>query len=99
MNLTVSIPNRVAAEYTMKETAAAEAKDKFGELLEIAKSEPVAIEDEGRQVAVLLSFAEYQRLIDLEDRYWGEKAVKALDSGFVAEPEATEWLKKKLSDA
>ena len=83
----------------MKETAATEAKNRFGQLLEMAMNEPVAIEKKGRRVAVLLSFAEYQRLTELEDRYWGERALKALEGGFVAEAEANDWLKKKLTDA
>jgi antitoxin Phd len=83
----------------MKETAATEAKNRFGQLLEMAMNEPVAIEKKGRRVAVLLSFAEYQRLTELEDHYWGEKALKALESGFLSEGETNEWLKKKLVDA
>lgn len=83
----------------MKETAATEAKNRFGQLLEMAMNEPVAIGKKGRPVAVLLSFAEYQRLTELEDRYWGEKALKALESGFISEGETTNWLKKKLEDA
>lgn len=83
----------------MKETAASEAKNRFAQLLETAMTEPVAIGENGRTVAVLLSFAEYQRLIQLEDRYWGEKALKALEGGVVAEAEATAWLKNKEEDA
>ena len=83
----------------MKETAATDAKNRFGQLLEMAMSEPVAIEKKGRRVAVLLSFAEYQRLTELEEHYWGEKALKALDSGVVSEAETVNWLKKKLEDA
>jgi len=83
----------------MKETAASEAKNRFGELLETAKTEPVAIGKKGHPVAVLLSFEEYQRLTELEDRYWGEKALKALESGVVAEAETAAWLKKKVEDA
>lgn len=83
----------------MKETAATDAKNRFGQLLEMAMSEPVAIEKKGRRVAVLLSFAEYQRLTELEERYWGQKALKALESGVVCESETNDWLKKKLEDA
>ena len=80
----------------MKEIAATDAKNKFGQMLEMTISEPVAIEKKGRPVAVMLSFAEYQRLTELEDRYWGEKATKALENGFVAEEDGTAWLKGKL---
>lgn len=49
----------------------------------------------GRSVAVKHSFAEYQRLTELEDSYWGEKAVKAVERGFVSEETAEAWLKEK----
>lgn len=80
----------------MKEIPATEAKNSFGELLEMAMTEPIAIEKQERPVAVLMSFAEYQRLTKLEDRYWGERAKSALGSGFVAEEETEKWLKGKL---
>ncbi|HBG07634.1 MAG: toxin-antitoxin system subunit antitoxin [Geobacteraceae bacterium GWC2_58_44] len=78
----------------MKQIAATEARTRFGQLLELAINEPVTIERKGRPVAVLLSSSEYQRLADLEDHYWGEKAVKALQSGFLSEGETNHWLKK-----
>ena len=83
----------------MKETAATEAKNRFGRLLEMAMTEPVAIGKKGRPVAVLLSFTEYQRLMELEDRYLGEMALKSLEGGVLSEQEANAWLKKKLVDA
>jgi prevent-host-death family protein len=81
----------------MKEAAATEAKNRFGQLLDTAMTEPVAIEKKGRPVAVLLSFTEYQRLVELEDRYWGQKAQYALEKGFLSVKETSEWLKGKLS--
>lgn len=81
----------------MKEAAATEAKNRFGHLLEMAMTEPVAIEKKGRPVAVLMSLAEYQRLTELEDRYWGERAMKALKGGFLTKKETTKWLEGKLS--
>lgn len=81
----------------MREAAATEAKNRFGQLLDTALTEPVAIEKKGRPVAVLLSFAEYQRLVEIEDRYWGQKAQNALKEGFLSEKETAKWLKRKLS--
>jgi prevent-host-death family protein len=80
----------------MRETGATEAKNKFGQMLETAMSEPVAIGKKGRRVAVMMSMKEYQRLIDIEDRYWGEKALKAVREGFVSEKETKQWLERKL---
>ncbi len=81
----------------MKVTTATEAKNRFGHLIDTAMIEPVAIDKNGRQVAVLLSMAEYQRLIDLEERAWGEKALKAVQGGFLSEGESGVWLQGKLN--
>ena len=81
----------------MKEAAATDAKNRFGQLLDTAMSEPVAIGKKGRPVAVLMSFAEYERLIAIEDRYWGEKALKAVQEGFLSGEETRTWLQEKLN--
>jgi len=80
----------------MRQAAATDVKNKFGQMLETALSEPIAIEKKGRPVAVMMSITEYQRLIEIEDRYWGEKARKAVQNGFVSEKETRAWLKRKL---
>jgi len=46
----------------MKTLTASEAKNRFGMLLDLARHEPVLIEKQGRQVAVMLSVEEYERL-------------------------------------
>lgn len=46
----------------MKSLTASEAKNRFGMLLDWARREPVIIEKQGRQVAVMMSLEEYQRL-------------------------------------
>lgn len=45
----------------MKIMQATDAKNRFGELLEDAASEPVRIQKNGRDVAVVMSSAEYDR--------------------------------------
>lgn len=47
----------------MKSLTASEAKNRFGMLLDWAIREPVIIEKQGRQVAILLSVEEYERLL------------------------------------
>lgn len=49
----------------MKSLTASEAKNRFGMLLDLARREPVLIEKQGRQVAVMLSLEEYERLLTL----------------------------------
>lgn len=46
----------------MKSLTASEAKNRFGMLLDWARHEPVLIEKQGRQVAVILSLEAYQQL-------------------------------------
>ncbi|KKB11488.1 hypothetical protein VE25_12340 [Devosia geojensis] len=46
----------------MSTITATDAKNKFGQVLEEAQREPVRIQKNGRDVAVLLSAAEYERL-------------------------------------
>jgi prevent-host-death family protein len=81
----------------MKGSTASEAKNNFGQLIDTAMVEPVAIEKRGRKVAVLISFAEYNRLIEMEDRFWGEKALAAIEGGFVPVDETDKWVKEKLN--
>lgn len=45
----------------MKITQATDAKNRFGELLEEAAGQPVLIQKNGRDVAVVMSKAEYDR--------------------------------------
>ena len=49
----------------MTTITATDAKNKFGQILEEAQREPVSIQKNGRDVAVLLSAADYQRLLAL----------------------------------
>lgn len=46
----------------MRNIAAREAKTRFGELLDSAQREPVAIEKHGRRVAVILSAEAYDEI-------------------------------------
>ena len=48
----------------MSTITATDAKNKFGQVLEEAQREPVRIQKSGRDVAVLVSAAEYERLTE-----------------------------------
>ena len=65
----------------MKTMNAKEAKDGFGLLLDTAQREPVTITKKGREVAVLVSKADFERLEALEDAYWGHRAEEARKEG------------------
>ncbi len=48
----------------MKILTATDAKNRFGELIDMAQAEPVRVQRQGRDVAVVLSPEEFRRLTD-----------------------------------
>ena len=81
----------------VKTINAREAKNSFGKLLDDARRETVAIERYGRTVAVLMPVEEYERLEDMENTYWLERAETADANGYVGTNESEEFLKKLAS--
>ena len=77
----------------MLTVAATQVKNYLGRFFEAAQTEPVLVERSGRASVVMLSFAEYERLKDLEDRVWGEMANKAIAEGFLNPAESQQWFK------
>ena len=80
----------------MNSFRASMAKNKFGELLDNARREPIIIEKHARPTAVLMAYEEYQRLQEIEDRFLAERADDVVIKG--------KWLgveesKKLLNDA
>lgn len=68
----------------MRTFSAADAKNRFGELLDAAQREPVRIEKHGRGAAVVVSEADYAELafqIAEIERYKIERGLADLDSG------------------
>ncbi len=83
----------------MKTATATDVKNRFGEFLDEAKSEPLAVNRNGRNVAVLLSWAEYERLSALEDAWWAARAKAAeAESGYLGPEESMETLLKLLHE-
>ena len=80
----------------MKKLAASQAKNKFGELLDLARREPVQIEKKGRKVAVVMSVEEYDRLTSLEDEYWAFRAKQAKAEGFMGTENSEDLLNELL---
>ena len=78
---------------------AASAKNRFGEMLDAAQRTPVVIQKHGRTVAVLLSAHEYeayQRLVALDDAWWGEQAKKAKKGGMLGVKKTREYIDSVL---
>lgn len=67
----------------MKTVSATEIKNRLGQYLGRVAVEPVAIEKNGRPVAVLLAYDEYEALQRSDDHFWGEAARVAEAEGFL----------------
>jgi antitoxin Phd len=67
----------------VRSVSATEMKNRFGRYLARAAAEPVAVEKNGRPVAVLLSYEEYEALQRADDAFWGELARAAEAEGFL----------------
>jgi prevent-host-death family protein len=75
-------------EVAVKTVSATEIKNRFGQYLARVAVEPVAVEKNGRPVAVLLAFEEYDLLQRADDAFWGELARAAEAEGFVSAEES-----------
>ncbi len=82
---------------TMKTETATKARINFGKILGDSLIEPVVIEKSGRNVAVLISFEEYQRMLAFEDRYWIEKTKEAQQEGFIGLERSEELMQELLN--
>lgn len=81
----------------MKTVSATEIKNRFGQYLARAAVEPLAIEKNGRPVAVLLSFEEYELLQRSDDFFWGQAARAAEAEGFLSVEESLNYLQDGAS--
>lgn len=80
----------------MLHLAASEVKQRLGQYMESALTEPVVIEKSGRPAVVMLSIAEYERLQALDDAYWGERAKQALENGLTGTDETMRRLQERI---
>ena len=81
----------------MKTLRASEAKNRFGEMLDLARREPVQIAKKGRGVAVVLSIEEFERFSDLENQLLALKAENAHQEGFIGTVESETLLSDILN--
>ena len=80
----------------MEKIPATEAQNKFGELLDSARREPIEITKKGRSVAVILAFEEFERLQAIEDELWAIRAKEAHNKGYIGLQESNDLLKELL---
>lgn len=80
----------------MLHVSTSEVKQRLGQYITRAMSEPIVIEKSGRPAVVMLSIAEYERLQALDDAYWGEKAKQALEDGLAGADETLRRLQSRI---
>jgi antitoxin Phd len=81
----------------MKTLGASEAKNRFGEMLDFARREPVQIAKKGRSVVVVLSIEEFERFSELENELLALKAKNAHQEGFIGTVESEALLSEILN--
>ena len=84
----------------MTTLTATEAKSRFGELAEQVRSGPITVTRSGRAAMVILSAEEYHRLSEIEDRVWGEQALKVIRTETPLGTAATaQWIESLVSES
>ena len=81
----------------MLTVTATELKNRFGQIVDQARREPVMIQNHGRDAVVILDHAEFARLRHLEDAYWIARADEAIKSGFLGPEETLHRIQARLS--
>jgi prevent-host-death family protein len=77
----------------MKTLPAAEAKNHFGHMIDMAQADIVTIEKKGRPVVVVMSIESFQHYEQLENELWALKAAQAEQQGFLSTKESEDFLK------
>jgi len=62
----------------MTTMTATEVKNRFGELGDQLRSGPIRVTKSGRAAMVIVAADEFDRLKQLEDRVWGERALEVI---------------------
>lgn len=61
---------------------------------------PLSLKHYGEEVGVIMSRKHFQEILDaLGDKYWGEKALKAEEEGYLGEKESETFLNDLLNAA
>lgn len=75
------------------QVTATELKNRLGQYLDVAETDPVIVEKSGRVKSVLISNAMYEKFLAYEDAYWASKAKLAEQEGYLGEKASEELLK------
>lgn len=80
----------------MQTVNATQVKNRFGEVVEQARKNPVLVKSHGRSTVVILDHEEYERLLQMENAYWIQKADEAAKSGYLNPKETMGALNSRL---
>jgi len=75
------------------------AKQNFGSCIADAATKPVVIEKSGRPTVVMISYEEFQRLSEIEESMWLQRAQEAAAGGYLTAEESDDFMKKRLARA
>lgn len=81
--------------------SATDLKNRLGQYLEAAIKEPVIVEKSGRPMSVVISYAEFQRLSEIEEQLWGLRALEAEKDGYLGVEKSStilQQIKKRITD-
>lgn len=81
----------------MKTMNAKEAETDFGRLLDTAITEPVSLTRDGREIAVVLSIQDFERLSAFEDAWWVALAERNEEEGYLSAEESEAFHKAMLN--
>lgn len=73
-----------------------EAQNHFGDLINQAIKQPVAIQKHGKPCVVLISHNEYEKFLEFEDLYWELKCKESSANGFLSVEESRDFLNSML---
>ena len=77
------------------QVTATEFKNRLGQYLDVAETDPVVVEKSGRIKSVLISSAMYEKFLAYEDAFWADKAKQAEKEGYLGEKASADLLKVK----
>ena len=77
------------------DVTATELKNRLGRYLDMAETVPVIVQKSGRAKSVIISKEMYERLLQIEDAYWAQKAREVEEEGYLGESETERLLGMK----
>lgn len=83
----------------MNTVTATYAKQNFGACVADASRGPVIIEKSGRPAVVMISYEEFQRLSEVEDALWLQRAHDAAAGGYLSAEASDDFMKTRLARA